>query len=51
MAPGSDGEFSTNEKAKEVYFVSNFTDWMPIKMKTKRHLALEKIPMNEPAPP
>jgi hypothetical protein len=24
---------------------------MPIKMKTRRSLALEKIPMNEPAPP
>jgi hypothetical protein len=33
-----------------MFVVGSFQDWMPIKMKTRRVLAIEKIPMAEPAP-
>jgi len=50
MAPGTDDGASDKEKMSEVYIIASCCDWMPVKMKTKRHLLLEKIPMMEPAP-
>jgi hypothetical protein len=47
---GSDEDLSVEEKANDTFFVSSCCDWMPQKMKTKRRLAIEKLPMHEPAP-
>lgn len=33
-----------------MYLVASFTDWMPIKLKTKRELTFEKISPDEPIP-
>jgi len=34
----------------DIYLLASCNDWLPVKMKTKRVLALEKINMQEPAP-
>jgi hypothetical protein len=39
-----------SKRPTDIFFVASCCDWMPIKMKSKRRLALEKVPMNEPAP-
>ena len=44
-------ENKDEDAAGPVYFVSSCNDWTPVKMKTKRVLHLEKLPMTEPAPP
>jgi hypothetical protein len=36
---------NTIVQEEPVYFISSATDWHPIKMKTKRDLAIEKIAM------
>ena len=33
-----------------IYLVASCCDWLPIKMKTRRVLQLEKLAMDEPAP-
>ena len=38
------------EPITDVYIVASSNDWMPLKMKTKRRLAIEKISMKDPAP-
>lgn len=47
----SDEGFSFEKKQTDVFFVSSACDWLPIKMKTKRILTIEKLNMNENAPP
>jgi hypothetical protein len=37
--------------SEPIYFVSSCNDWLPVMMKTKRVLNLEKIQMAEAAPP
>jgi hypothetical protein len=36
---------------EDIYFISSACEWMPIKMKTMRTLAIEKISMTDAAPP
>lgn len=50
MAIPGDGDITEDEVNEDVYFVGSCNDWMPTKMKSKRRLALEKIPMGENAP-
>lgn len=38
------------EYTEEVYVVCSAYDWLPVRMKTRRALELEKVPMNDPAP-
>ena len=37
-------------RPNDIFFVASCCDWMPVKMKSKRRLALEKLPMDAPAP-
>jgi hypothetical protein len=36
---------------KNIYFIASCCDWLPILMKTRRVLQIEKLAMDEPVPP
>jgi hypothetical protein len=36
---------------EDVFLISSAYDWLPMKMKTKRRLTLEKVNMGDTAPP